>query len=628
MAKVDLSGFTLGSREEKSNESNPAYYTRQVIAGLEKLPEGVLHLGETLRDIGKTIPITAPAFRGVEQAQKAIGIPSAQEFRAGSEKALGYQPGAFTPETTGEQLGQFAIGELPFLAANLATGGIPALATGAATSLGMLAGSKAGQEVGGYVGEQFNNRELGEKVGTLPGALLGAAGVHAGLTGLPTKYFPKKIYNKNVEAFENAKAERIAELEKKYLPEIARLEEGVKTEPLSLVREKNTFDLRKSESLSDLHAEHLANQSKLLKSKNAALQELDQRVIARENKIKELEATRHPEYAQAKIAAEGIKEQAQNLKDLVRDIHKRTEHGLESADRSRINGMASQIDQLTNIKKGGLDLAKAKEVKENLNAYLYDRNVPSPVKKYYREMRDGLNEWISSIGEKYPEHAQPFTAAEQKTREFKLLQKEQPQFAKEIKIEQKKINDIYNQELRNLEKEFRNSQMQIKSSKFPVEQEIFSKQAQAKLAEELNITKKEFAKARTEIGKETYDKLIKSEASQDKLAETLAGFAKEAKGNLAATGLGTVLATIFGVSGYLSKGLGALAGYLLRRGYKEAKMVVQVLKEHPELAEEYYNIIKDATVRTSPKLFNRLNDLGSDLEKYSSEENFEGFTLG
>jgi hypothetical protein len=85
------------------------YLGRQAVSGLQKVAEAPFAINELLRDVGQKLPATAPLFRGVKSAQEAIGIPTAQEFRRGSEKALGYNPESFDPQGLGEKILQQGI---------------------------------------------------------------------------------------------------------------------------------------------------------------------------------------------------------------------------------------------------------------------------------------------------------------------------------------------------------------------------------------------------------------------------------------------------------------------------------------------------------------------------------------
>ncbi len=154
-------------QSQKQEEGWLPYLGRQAVSGLEKVPEGVLATNELLRGLGQKFTATAPIFKGVQSAQELIGIPTAQEFRRGSEKALGYQQGAFNPEGIGERILQEGISTA---AQTALTGGIGTAVKALKPIIGSAIGGNLLEELGEFL-ELPDEVKAGMHIG---GAMLGS----------------------------------------------------------------------------------------------------------------------------------------------------------------------------------------------------------------------------------------------------------------------------------------------------------------------------------------------------------------------------------------------------------------------------------------------------------------------
>ncbi len=132
--------------QPQQSEGIGQYLGRQALGGLQKVSEAPFAINELLREVGQKLPATAPLFKGVKSAQEAIGIPTAQEFRRGSEKALGYQPEAFDPKNIGERI----------LQEGISTGALTALTGGVGTAINQIK-PIIGAAIGGNVFEEIGN---------------------------------------------------------------------------------------------------------------------------------------------------------------------------------------------------------------------------------------------------------------------------------------------------------------------------------------------------------------------------------------------------------------------------------------------------------------------------------------
>lgn len=165
------------------------YLGRQAISGLEKVPEGILATNESLRGLGQKFNVTKPIFKGVQSAQESLGIPTSEEFRRGSEKALGYKEGSFNPEGLSERI----------LQEGISTAAQTALTGGVGTAVKTIK-PIIGSAIGGNLLE-----ELGELL-ELPDSL--KAGMHLGgsILGstLGARSHTAKAYDTNYKKAESA----------------------------------------------------------------------------------------------------------------------------------------------------------------------------------------------------------------------------------------------------------------------------------------------------------------------------------------------------------------------------------------------------------------------------------------
>jgi hypothetical protein len=267
------------------------------------------------------------------------------------------------------------------------------------------------------------------------------------------------------------------------------------------------------------------------KQKNSDIGELESFKKNYEDQIGSLEKSRTAKYAAAENAAKGIKADATKLKAELEKLQKNTESGIETAERTRIQSMIGQIDDLISNKQLSLD--KAKNAKANLNATTWDRNLPSTLKNTNKKLVHSLNEFIAETGEKYPEHGIPFREAELETGQLKQLKAEQKEFQKDYATAKQSIE-------------------------------------------------KKYSKEESDVRNLTYDQYTKTQKQNWK--EALGEFAaSETKG---IWWQGPAIAVMTKVFGWPAAALSKLGFVVGKEAYNAGKSIYRIMKTHPEIAAE------------------------------------------
>lgn len=274
------------------------------------------------------------------------------------------------------------------------------------------------------------------------------------------------------------------------------------------------------------------------------------------------------------------------MKASLKKIEKNLELGIETADRTRIAEMARQIESL--LDKGDLTLADAKTLKQNINAAIYDKSLSPVVKKYYTEMRNSVNEYINRIGEKIPEHGKPYSSAEQKTVELKKLKSEQKDFDTHQKEALKEINKNYNEDLRNLKREYSDN-------------------------EELRNLKREYSESKSTF------------KQQEQFVNNIAPLVNKFSG-----------AAIGALAYYISSFLGfgpvgqKIAGFittLTHEGIKEQRIYRSMLQDHPDLIRDFNNLIKYGVSNNKYQIANTINRINADINEYKENNKPKKYRL-
>ncbi len=422
-------------------------------------------------------------------------------------------PRYYVEKKEGDYPAEFLLKELPLLMYTGAFKSIPSLYKGIVSSASILGGSELGKRVGGYIGEQISGesgKRKGEFVGGLTGGITGSTAAHVA-TNRPSKF----------------------------------------------LKERTAVDLDK-----EFNKSHEA----LIKERNRTFENIKKDELAREQRIKELETSRHPEYAQAERAAVNIKDSAPEIRTAIKKLEKNLELGVETADRNRISEVGRQVENL--LRKKDLTLDELKTLKKNLNAARYDKSLSPVVKNAYSDLVNATNETISRLGEKYPEHGRPFASAEQKTIELKKLKSEHSDFLKHQKEAMRDVNENYKNDLRNLKNELSNAKNTIKQQ------------------ETVTNTLKPFVK--------TMDKAVQG-------------------------GLGLFLSWFLGF-GTTGKAISAFAAPLLKEAGKNAKAYYTMFTEHPDIIQDYNDMIAAAVKNDTSKIVSKANIISEKMKSYQPEE--------
>lgn len=499
---------------------------------------------------------------------RRLALPSYEEA---GEEAAAVLPKYFNESKSGDAFPEFILSELPFWAASGGFRSIPAFLEAISRSAAMAGGGVAGSHAGSAIGEQLGNKELGELLGGVGGAVLGskAAGY---LHNLPSKHIPEKIKEKKRGQFHEAQHAELIEHENKYLPELRELESQKKNAELALPKRQEAFELGKKQSL------------------NAIKDEIN----TYSNKMKELDTQRTHGYTEAKKLETGAKGNASSITKGIREAEKNILHGLDNKDAQLVSHNLNGLEDI--IHKNELSLESAKRFQKNFNDQLYNRDASNGFKNVMRPVINDLNEFIEKTGS--PEHTQYWKSAESQTRELKKLQREHKPF---LKAQEQTKRDILREKLS------------------PIEERNF-KLDEVETKKTLKAAQEQYEKTRKEIGSKKFEELSEN-VNPTNLTKVLE-FAFD-KGNLGALGLSSAFYFLLGIPVKFAGPLGTGIVKGIQKFGNEINIVRDAVKNHPEIHKDYTNLLKDWNGKPSVTFINKLNKFGEKVEDVSDENKEE-----
>jgi hypothetical protein len=159
---------------------------------------------------------------------------------------------------------------------------------------------------------------------------------------------------------------------------------------------------------------------------------------------------------------------------------------------------------------------------------------------------------------------------------------------------------------------------EISKERFPLERKAILEHEYGKIKDALKSTNKEYSDAVKALGKDSYENLVKSKGSQEKMIENVIGAAIHGAGTTGLAGLLGMFADL--KFGNLTKGgISALLTSFASKFHDEFKLARNVMKEHPELYKEYADVIKNADKWNNKRMVLALNSLGKKIDDYDSE---------
>jgi hypothetical protein len=193
--------------EEQAPESWGEYGLRNIAKmpalGYETIRSG-LGIGNLLEPLSRLIPDVNVSLPGMP-----VGGSTFQEARRGllpttaeAGKELSFLPKYMTESKPGDWPAEFALTELPFLAAGGAFKSLPKLGSGLAQSISMLGAGQAGQLGGELVGEALGSEQLGGQIGGLLGGIAGQKALSYGVNR-PSRYLPEKVKTQQIKTIHN-----------------------------------------------------------------------------------------------------------------------------------------------------------------------------------------------------------------------------------------------------------------------------------------------------------------------------------------------------------------------------------------------------------------------------------------
>lgn len=219
--------FIESSPSEKQPEGWGSYLGRQALAGLEKIPEGILGLHESATNIGKRtreeLQKRSPMFEAIQPSlAEQLPIPTVEQFRSGSEKALGYEPGAFTPQGPLENIAQESIRFLGSAGLGAAAQG-GNIAQGLQSAIRPAIGAAVGGELGSSAAQALNAPEWVQDASRFVGSVLGGS--------YGTRAKVKQAYNLNYDKAEQVLPDKVTITSPKMAQVAEKLTEDVTTLP-------------------------------------------------------------------------------------------------------------------------------------------------------------------------------------------------------------------------------------------------------------------------------------------------------------------------------------------------------------------------------------------------------------
>lgn len=414
-------------------------------------------------------------------------------------------------------------------------------------ALGTATGSELGSQLGGSVGGE---------TGSAIGSVLGGMGANV----LAQRPSSKTVDKYARDAFEKDKATRIKDL--------------VKT------NEQAERGLLKESSKLTQQGRKLAEQAPI----NKAQKELR----SYEKKIKENYQSAKPLYEQASKHEKSGSFSAKNINKEASRVNDNFAKGMSVVDMAQLEKIIQDIETTTSRTAtdpaGKLSIGDAKILKRNINNQIFDKNSSSVFRENAGKLVSSINDFITKNND--TKHNKPWRKAEGLYKEAAKLKTGQKEFVADQKQQIKELT--------------REQKMAEASHKAEVKQH----------EQAFKVTDAEHQKAVKAIGKESYDKLLKDKASQDRLNGNLEKLTKGVNkyGSMA---LGSLLESI--VPG------GKLGGVALvgagQMSYKEISRIRQAFKDHPALYNKTAQLLKESMRRDIPTLINKVNHLAKEIEE-------------
>jgi hypothetical protein len=572
--ELGRSGLGLGNLlnfiGERSQQAGQGY--------LQQYPQAIQQASQGLSNLGQL-------------ARRTI-LPTGQEANREAQTLASLLPGA-TPERIRyatehrpeDYPAEFALMELPRIIASAGSGGIPGAAKALGRSLGLFGGSEAGHVAGGALGELLGDRQVGELAGGLAGGHYGQKLANVAMNR-PGKFFPEKVRQAEEGAFEQNKLQRLSEIEKEYTPKIREQEEAARKAYLELPKEKAGFEAAKKDQINSVKKD----------------------INDFRNKIKTLDQSRKPAYDMAAKLENNAKGNASGILNAIKEIEDDVRKGVAKADRKSIYDSLNDLEQSVNKGKGELSLREAKQFQKNFNDQIYNFGASNSFKRQMNKATAALNDFIKNTGSE--EHNSFWQKGEQATRELKELKRNEKDF---LRGKQQIISDL-------------------SKEKFSPEKEAILRRETKEATEGLKNLRNQKEATIDAIGKETYDKLLKSEESQNKLISSITKLVNSGLGKYGISGLATALGYFtYGKKGALVAGLGTKLAHGLAN---EVRLTKDVFNKHPELYKQYAKEISKMGTKDLAASVLRINQLGQKVEQYSKslpqEENKpkKGITKG
>ena len=555
MAKLNPSDYEFADLEQAQPQEGWGEYALRNVSKIPALTYSAARSGLGLGDLAYYLRGEEP---GLTNTTLRALLPTYQEARGEASQVL---PAYFSEQRPGDFPAEFLAELIPFAAAS----GVKTAGQAARYGVRALTGL-GGAYLGGTAGEAIGG-EPGRITGGILGGLVGAH--NAPFQGKQSTIRPTRaLYEAEKEAFETNKLKRLGEVGHKYRPRIAEFEKRAQEAVLGFPKEKNKFETLKRKEISTIQQE--------LKDYN--------------NQIKTLETQRAPLYKQAEKLGRGIKGSASNLEKLTELVGAESFKGVPQSD---INLILNNLQAMeSTIVNGKLSLADAKTLKQNFNDQIYDRNASVPFKRAMAPLVEGLNEFI--VNEGGIEHLEPWLKAEEASKQLSQLKKGRKEF-----------ETTRNAEIRNIGKRT-----------FDIEQKAALNREAKEFTKELKDLHAERGNQLDAIGKETYEKYLRSQDQRNDVERFFGTLVGE---NPKSKGLGALLtAAAYALGGW--KGAKVTGGLLY--GYNtlknEANAAVTLFSQHPEYLKKVSDILKYTAPKDLPIARKALHSLDRELASLES----------
>lgn len=588
------------ARHVKTQEQLPALQTEQprafdtnegqeslgnyLLRNLSKVPALGYELARSGLGVGNIAELAARKAHAPQSIQTALSylLPTMGGAREEISKVL---PSYMTESRPGDFPAEFALTEVPIIAAQIASGvGIPAAL---ARSGAVLGGGYLGREMGGEVGEALGDREIGEMIGGLGGGIAGGALTQ---TRRPSKEISPKIQALEESAFEEGKLGRLADIEKEMKPGMEALRKQALSAPKMLAKEKTLFESAKKKAVMGKRKE----------------------ITTYQKKITDIDKGRSTFYKAAEKLEKRAKAVPQKLIKTLSKIEKDLEKGLTFTDKSSLQHNIDTLKKRVGMDKTpkNLTISDAKKFQKNFNDQIYNRDASRSFKREMGNITNALNDFIEEVGSE--EHTVNWQRGETETRKLKELQRNKKEFVNERKQEM----------------------ADIRREKFSAEKEVFSKQSQQVAKEQLRSLEKEYGSAVKKVNKETFQDFLSSQETQSRSAGILEKILEHPSVNKwGLSGIGVALGSMMG--GKFGGAFGFLGGKIAQIATNEYSIVRNALKNHPEIAADYFKLIINAGKQSIPQTIKDVNMLGKRIEealpsegaKKSKPRKFGSFTI-